>query len=93
MTKKLYVGNLNYSVTNEELREHCEPYGEVIDVKIIEGRGFGFVEFAEPEQAMAAKEGLNETDFKGRTMKVNEARPQNDNRNNNRNNNRNYNRR
>jgi RNA recognition motif-containing protein len=78
MNKKLYMGNLNYSVTNEELREKCSEYGEVTDVKIIEGRGFGFVEFAEPEQAEAAQEALDGTEFKGRTMKVNEARPPKD---------------
>lgn len=72
---KLYVGNLNYAVTNEQLKELFTPFGEVVDVKIIEGKGFGFVEMSSPEEAEKAKEELNGTEFEGRTMKVDEARP------------------
>ncbi|MDD5426570.1 MAG: RNA-binding protein [candidate division Zixibacteria bacterium] len=72
---KLYVGNLNYAVTNEELVELFSKYGEVKEVNIIEGKGFGFVEMSSGEQAEKAKEALNGTDFNGRTMKVDEARP------------------
>ena len=72
---KLYVGNLNYAVTNEELVELFNNYGEVKEVNIIEGKGFGFVEMSSDEEAEKAKESLNGTDFKGRTMKVDEARP------------------
>ena len=72
---KLYVGNLTYSVTNEQLAELFSPHGEVKQVNIIEGRGFGFVEMSSPEEAEKAKEALNGTDLEGRTLKVDEARP------------------
>jgi RNA recognition motif-containing protein len=73
---KLYVGNLSYSVTNEQLKELFSSYGEVKQVNIIEGKGFGFVELSTPEQAETAKNALHGTDFQGRTMKVDEALPQ-----------------
>jgi len=72
---KLYVGNLNYAVTIEDLKEAFGEHGEVKDVTILEGRGFGFVEMGTPDEAEKAKEALNETDFKGRTLKIDEARP------------------
>ena len=72
---KLYVGNLQYSVDDEQLKELMANYGEVKSVNIIEGKGFGFVEFAEPSQAEAAREALNGTDFAGRTLRIDEARP------------------
>ncbi len=72
---KLYVGNLNYSATNNELEELFSSYGEVKEVNIIEGRGFGFVELANPSEAEKAKEALDGTEFQGRTLKVDEARP------------------
>lgn len=73
--KKLYLGNLNYSATSDDVTDLCAEYGNVADVKIIEGKGFGFVEFETSESAMAAKEGLDGVDFKGRPLKVDEARP------------------
>ena len=72
---KLYVGNLNYSVTNAELEELFSPYGEVRNVNIIEYKGFGFVEMSGPSEAEKAKEALGGGEFKGRTLKVDEARP------------------
>lgn len=75
---KLYVGNLNYAVTNEQLEELFAGYGEVKSVNIIEGKGFGFVELSSPEEAEKAKEALNGSEFEGRTMKVDEARPRRD---------------
>ena len=72
---KLYVGNLNYAVTNEQLKELFSTYGEVSSVNIIQGKGFGFVELSSPEEAQKAKDELDGTDFEGRTMKVDEARP------------------
>jgi len=72
---KLYVGNLNYSVTNEQMEELFANYGQVKQVNIIEGRGFGFVEMSNQSEAEKAKEGLDGSDFKGRALKVNEARP------------------
>lgn len=72
---KLYVGNFSYSVSEEDLREMFSAHGEVKEVKVIEGRGFGFVEMSSPSEAEKAKEALNGTDHKGRTLRVDEARP------------------
>ena len=71
---KLYVGNLSYSVTEEQLEELFTNHGEVKQVNIIEGRGFGFVEMSAPEEAEKAQEALDGFDFQGRTLKVDEAR-------------------
>ena len=73
--KKLYVGNLKYSVTNDELEELFTGHGEVRAVNVIDGKGFGFVEMSSPTEAGAAKDALNETDFMGRTLRIDEARP------------------
>ncbi len=72
---KLYVGNLSYSVTNDQLQNLFSQYGEVKSVNIIEGRGFGFVEMSSPEEAEKAREALNEKEFEGRTLRIDEARP------------------
>lgn len=72
---KLYVGNLNYSVTNEELNELFSKYGEVESVNIIEGKGFGFVEMGNQAEAESAKEKLDGFEFKSRTLRVNVAKP------------------
>ena len=72
---KLYVGNLDYSVTSDKLEELFAPYGEVKQVNIIEGKGFGFVEMSNPSEADKASEGLNGSQFEGRTLKVDKARP------------------
>jgi RNA recognition motif-containing protein len=72
---KLYVGNLSYSVTKERLDELFAKYGEVKQVTIIEGKGFGFVEMSNQSEANKAKEALNNTEFEGRTLNIDEARP------------------
>ncbi|MBI2026487.1 MAG: RNA-binding protein [Deltaproteobacteria bacterium] len=72
---KLYVGNLNYTVTNDQLQELFSQYGEVASVNIIEGKGFGFVEMTTPDAAEKAKDSLNGQDFEGRALKIDEARP------------------
>ncbi|MFQ6032467.1 MAG: RNA recognition motif domain-containing protein [Candidatus Zixiibacteriota bacterium] len=72
---KLYVGNLGYSVANQDLEDLFSEYGEVRQVNIIEGRGFGFVEMSNPSEAEKAKEALDGSDYKGLTLKVDEARP------------------
>jgi RNA recognition motif-containing protein len=71
---KLYVGNISYSATSDELKELFSKYGEVKSVNLMEGRGYGFVEMSSAEEAEKAKQSLNGTDFKGRTLKVDEAR-------------------
>lgn len=81
MSKKLYVGGLPFSVTEEQLREMFTPLGELVSVKIItdkytgRSRGFGFVEMANDDQADAAIQKMNGSDCEGRTLTVNEARP------------------
>lgn len=72
---KLYVGNLNYAVTNDQLSELFAGYGQVVSVNIIEGKGFGFVEMASQAEAEEAKTALHNTEFAGRSLKVDEARP------------------
>ena len=83
-TKKLYVGNIAYTMNDNSLKQAFEEYGEVVSARIITDRdtgrskGFGFVEMATLEGAQAAIEALNDTDIDGRVLKVNEARPQTD---------------
>jgi RNA recognition motif-containing protein len=72
---KLYVGNLGYSITKQEVEELFSEYGEVKQVNIIEGKGFGFVEMSNSSEAEKAKEALDGSDYKGLTLKVDEARP------------------
>lgn len=80
----IYVGNLSRDVTETELREAFEAFGEVTSCKIITdrftgaSRGFGFVEMSTDEEAKKAMTDLNGTDMKGRTVTVNEARPRTD---------------
>ena len=75
---KLYIGNLSYSVTSEQLKELFATCGEVGEIRIIEGKGFGFVEMATQVDAEKAKKELDGAQFMGRTLKVDEARPQRD---------------
>lgn len=75
---KLYVGNLSYSVSSEQLKELFAQCGEVRELRIIEGKGFGFVEMATQIEAEKAKKDLNGTQFMGRTITVDEARPTRD---------------
>ncbi len=77
----LYVGNLPYSISEADVRQAFEAYGEVTSVVLIKDketgqpRGFGFVEMASDEEAQAAINGLNGKDFKNRNLVVNQARP------------------
>jgi RNA recognition motif-containing protein len=79
MGKRLYVGNLSYNATEEDLRSLFAQFGTVADAKIIldrdtgRPRGFGFVEMASDEQATQAIGGLNGHEFQGRALTVNEA--------------------
>jgi len=74
-SSKLYVGNLSYSATTEQLTELFAGYGGVKQVNIIESRGFGFVEMSSPAEAQKAREALNGAEFQGRKLKIDEARP------------------
>ena len=81
MPKKLYVGNLAYSVTNADLEALFAQVGAVESVAVItdkfsgQSKGFGFVEMADAADAARAIEQFNETELKGRNIKVNEAKP------------------
>ena len=77
--KSLYVGNLSYSTTEEELKSLFDPWGPVQDVRIAQGRGFGFVDVPE-ENAAEAIEQTNGKEYQGRTITVNEARPRSESR-------------
>jgi len=77
-SRKLYVGNLNYKTEEDQLKELFAQYGEVTSVNILKGRGFGFVEMAAPENAAEARNKLNGTEFDGRRLIVNEAKPRAD---------------
>ena len=72
---KLYVGNLSYSVTSEQLQELFSTFGTVRDATVIGDKGFGFVEMSSQAEAEEAMEKLDGSDYKGRNLKVNEARP------------------
>ncbi len=72
---KLFVGNLSYSVTSEALTELFAGHGSVVEAKVIEGKGFGFVEMSSKTEADTAKEALNGTDFSGRSLNVDTAKP------------------
>jgi RNA recognition motif-containing protein len=77
----IYVGNLSYSTTDDELRSLFEAHGAVTSARVImdretgQSRGFGFVEMPDRESALAAIEGTNGSDFMGRRLRVNESQP------------------
>ena len=71
----IYVGNLSREVTEDDLREAFEEFGQVASVTLIKSRGFGFVEMPAKAEAQSAINGLNDKELKGRTLNVNEARP------------------
>ena len=78
---KIYVGNLSYESSSEDLQEAFSPYGQVTSAEVIvdrysgRSRGFGFVEMAETSEGEAAIRELNGKDLGGRVLTVNEARP------------------
>ncbi|MDX2039533.1 MAG: RNA-binding protein [Isosphaeraceae bacterium] len=81
MAKRLYVGNLPYSATSENLQELFEQFGQVRSAQVLSdretgrSRGFGFVEMDNDDEADAAIEQLDGNDFDGRRLTVNEAKP------------------
>jgi cold-inducible RNA-binding protein len=78
---RLYVGNLSYQTSEDELRELFAAFGSPSSVKIVtdretgRSRGFGFVEFDDDEEAKAAIAGINGKEVRGRSLTVSEARP------------------
>ncbi|MDB6041436.1 MAG: RNA-binding protein [Verrucomicrobiales bacterium] len=81
MATKLFVGNLTYNTTENELQEYFSQAGSVISVNIMQdratgrSRGFAFIEMGSPAEATKAVEMLHQKDFQGRPLTVNEARP------------------
>ncbi len=81
MNSKLFVGNLSFEVTENDLQDAFTPFGPVTDVNLMtdrstgRSRGFAFITMATPEGAQAAIQGMAGKDFKGRNLTVNEARP------------------
>lgn len=80
----IYIGNMSFNTTEDQLRQAFEGYGEVSTVKIISDRdsgkprGFGFIEMSSEKEAAAAIAGLNGHELNGRELNVNEARPRAD---------------
>ncbi|MEW5992921.1 MAG: RNA-binding protein [Candidatus Zixiibacteriota bacterium] len=78
---KLFVGNLPLEATDDDLRQAFEPFGEVVSAAIVrekystESRGFGFVDMRSQEEAQSAIDAMNDKEWMGRTLTVNEARP------------------
>ena len=76
MPRKLYIGNLRYTTTEDALRAACEAYGDVTDVKIIidretnQSKGFAFVTWTNEADAVLARENLNDFDLDGRALRV-----------------------
>ncbi|PSO43410.1 RNA-binding protein [Candidatus Saccharibacteria bacterium QS_5_54_17] len=84
MAQKLFVGSLDYGVTDQQLNDLFADYGTIESAKVItdretgRSRGFGFVEFSTDEEAKAAMDALNGQEHQGRTLVVNEARAKNE---------------
>ena len=82
MGKKLYIGNLSFDTTDEELEEAFSEFGEIVYAIVIKdrvsgrSRGFGFVEFADEQSAQDAQEAMNGKELAGRALRVDEAREQ-----------------
>ena len=80
----IYIGNMSFDTTEDQLRQAFEGYGEVSTVKVIadndsgKPRGFAFVEMSAKDEATAAISGLNGKELNGRTLNVNEAKPRDD---------------
>jgi len=82
LASKLFVGNLDFTVTSDDLKAAFSQVGTVVDAVVImdkmtgRSRGFGFVEMSSDDEVKAAIEKLNQSELKGRNINVNEARPQ-----------------
>lgn len=82
MSAKLFVGNLDYTVTSDDLKQAFSAFGSVVDAVVImdkmtgRSRGFGFVTMGSDAEAGAAMEKLNQSELGGRKININEAKPQ-----------------
>lgn len=81
---RIYVGNLPYSTTDDDLRQAFEPHGDVHDASVVidrvtgRSRGFGFIEMRNTNEGRSAIEAMNGAPLQGRSLRVNEAQPRND---------------
>ncbi len=81
MSKKLYVGNLDTSVSDSDLQQLFSPHGDIVSARVVmdrdtnQSKGFGFVEMATDVEAQAAIAALNGKEHDGKALKVNEAKP------------------
>ena len=81
MGTKIYVGNLPFSIKDDDLKKLFEEFGETVEVVVISdkfsgrSKGFGFVTFSNEEDAQKAISGMNEKEVEGRALKVSEAKP------------------
>jgi len=86
MRMNIYVGNLSRDVSEEDLRQAFEAFGQIATVAVIkdkfsgESRGFGFVEMPSKDEAQSAIDGLNGKELKGQSLNINEARPRSEDR-------------
>ncbi len=84
MNNKLFIGSLPWSINDESLAELFSPHGEILSARVVtdresgRSRGFGFVEFANEEDAQKAIDALDQADVEGRTINVSVARPKED---------------
>src|SRR5690349_8293743 len=82
----IYVGNLSFDTTDDDLQQAFAPFGQIQSASVIrdkfsgDSRGFGFVEMPNQEEALAAISGMDGKELQGRALRVNEARPREDNR-------------
>jgi RNA recognition motif-containing protein len=82
MGSKLYVGNLSFTMTDQDLQEAFSEFGEIVSATVVKdrssgrSRGFGFVEFSNEESAQSAKDAMDGKEVKGRKLKVDEAKEQ-----------------
>jgi cold-inducible RNA-binding protein len=82
MSKKLYIGNLSFNMTDDELKSAFSEFGEVVSASVVKdrvsgrSRGFGFVEYTNEESAQKAREAMNGKSYNGRALRVDEARDQ-----------------
>ncbi len=87
MNNKIYVGNLNYNTSEDDLRNSFSPYGTIESVSIItdrfsgQSKGFGFIEMSDADEAKKAIDAMDQQELGGRTLRVNEAREKRNDRN------------
>jgi RNA recognition motif-containing protein len=74
-SRKLFVGNLTYTVNARDLKTLFSQYGDVVSVNVLEKKGYGFIEMKTPEEAQKARESLSETEFEGRNLLIDGVRP------------------